>query len=88
VDFGALARAKGFEPALFDQCLATTASAAVQRDASLARAMAITGTPTFLFGVLEESGSLRVIRRETGAIPFEPFAKMLEEVIATVEGAK
>ena len=52
------------------------------------RALGIRGTPSFIFGVRDQAGSLRVTRRESGAIPFRAFAAMLDHLIAAEVPAK
>jgi predicted DsbA family dithiol-disulfide isomerase len=47
-------------------------------EASLLR---ITGTPTFLFGTIEQDGRLKVRRRESGALPFSVFAEILNDLL-------
>jgi hypothetical protein len=56
--------------------------AAIIKDAIATRALGINGTPTFLFGHVDEQGGVRVTRRESGAIPYEAFSKVLDEVLA------
>jgi protein-disulfide isomerase len=63
------------------ECLAGDGRAAVRSDLTDARALGISGTPTFLFGALKDDGMFHVTRRESGAIPFTAFAALLEETI-------
>jgi predicted DsbA family dithiol-disulfide isomerase len=53
----------------------------VRRDLEEARSLMITGTPTFLFGRIEQDGLLKVTRRASGAMPLGAFAAILDELL-------
>jgi protein-disulfide isomerase len=75
------AHAAGLDSARFRQCMNGEATAKVRQDIAEARSFGITGTPTFLFGTIERHGGLRVVRRESGTLPFEVFAQILDELL-------
>lgn len=81
----ALRSVDSLDAASFDRCLKEGASQSVRQDLSDARALGISGTPTFLFGVRNDAGALRVMRRESGAIPFETVASILDEMIGRAD---
>jgi protein-disulfide isomerase len=72
----------GLDRTRFATCLKGQATSAVSRDVEDARSLGISGTPTFFFGVLDDNGSLRVHRRESGVIPYKAFATILDDLIA------
>lgn len=71
----------------FLRCQAEDASDAIARDVAEARAIGISGTPTFLFGSLNSQGELVISRLEAGALPPERFATILDEVIESSKGS-
>jgi hypothetical protein len=70
----------GLDEPAFRGCVDGKAQTAVQRDISEARSLGIRGTPSFIFGILDGEGGLEAIRRESGAIPFERIAAILDEL--------
>lgn len=84
-DLASVGTQYGLESKAFEVCRASTGIAIVNRDTAAAVKLGITGTPTFLFGVREEAGSFRVMRKETGAIPFDAFAAILDDLLREVK---
>jgi protein-disulfide isomerase len=80
IDFARLV-VPGLDEPAFRGCLEGQAQTAVQRDISEARSFGIRGTPTFVFGLVDAEGRLKPIRRESGAIPFESIAAILDELV-------
>lgn len=79
----------GMDIGRFSSCLTGEAATAIQRDLREAQSLGIRGTPTFFFGVVDETGKgLRVVRRESGAIPYEAFAAILDEALDAAPGAQ
>jgi len=74
----------GLDLRRFERCMSGEATARVRQDVAEAKAVGITGTPTFLFGKIEPDGRLRVVRRESGAIPASVFASMLDDLMHPV----
>jgi protein-disulfide isomerase len=81
-----LAKAKtlGLDSGQFQRCMDGEAITRVRQDVAEAQALGITGTPTFLFGTIEPDGRLKVVRRESGAIPAKAFAGMLDDLVNPV----
>jgi protein-disulfide isomerase len=75
------AKSIGIDPASFDACLSERPRARIEADIKQARELKISGTPTFLIGVVEADGRLKVDRHESGAIPAPAFARMLDDVL-------
>lgn len=66
----------------FAECMKGQASARIRQDIAEARAFGITATPSFLFGVVDPDGRrLKVVRRESGAVPAEAFVAILEQLL-------
>jgi hypothetical protein len=61
--------------------VARPGEAGIEADIKQARELKISGTPTFLIGVVEADGRLKVDRHESGAIPAPAFARMLDDVL-------
>ena len=73
----------GLDEARFRQCLAGGAFAAgIDRDMADAGAAGITGTPTFLVGVVQPGGRVKVTRKLVGAKPYAEFKAALDAALA------
>lgn len=70
----------GLDSRTFNTCL-NQENANVARDITLARSLGIRATPTFAFGIRRHDGTFRVIRTESGAVPFARFAELLDATI-------
>lgn len=69
----------------FTTCLADAASEqAVMRDVAEAQRLNITGTPSFVLGIIEEN-RLNVVRVARGAPNFEMFAEEIEKLRRTID---
>jgi protein-disulfide isomerase len=77
----AKAQAGGLKVSRFRECMDGRATRRIRAAIVEAQALGITGTPTFLFGIIREDGHMSVVRRESGALPVEPFAKILDELL-------
>jgi protein-disulfide isomerase len=77
------ARAAGInlDPARFRRCMQGEVMSTVREHIAEASLLRITGTPTFLFGTIEQDGRLKVRRRESGALPFSVFAEILNDLL-------
>jgi len=76
------ARELALDTRAFDACLNGQAALRVQEDAASARPLGITGTPSFLVGLVQSDGRVRVVKRLTGAQPFEQFKAVIDAVAA------
>lgn len=80
------ARAVGLDPGRFSRCLADGRTAArVHEDAASAHALGVTGTPSFMVGVVDSGGRLRVRRRLNGAQPFSVFKEVLDGLLGQAD---
>jgi protein-disulfide isomerase len=77
-------RALGLDAGRFHLCMNRDAAARVRDDIREAQSLEITGTPTFLFGRIEPDGRLRVVRRESGAIPADVFVAVLDQLLKPI----
>lgn len=76
------ARAVGVEGTRFQDCIASTeARALISRRMESADRLGISGTPTFLFGLLGSSG-VRLTTQLVGAQPYALFRATLENLLA------
>jgi protein-disulfide isomerase len=77
----------GLDQRLFGACLDGGDTAPqVQRHVQLGKHLGVTATPAFFIGTVEPNGGLRLVRRITGAAPFEQFSAVVHEV-GSVDGA-
>ena len=86
-DLSAKAQKLGLDVTELNRCIDGEGAAKVKEDIVTARALSITGTPTFLFGTLTADHRLRVVRRQSGAIPPEAFRQMLDSLLKTATSA-
>jgi protein-disulfide isomerase len=76
----------GLSPEQFQGCLADPRTSAVVKElADRADALRISGTPTFLIGIIDGSQRVRVLRRITGAQPLPVFRGSLEAVLRAAQ---
>jgi protein-disulfide isomerase len=83
----AKARRIGLNTVRFNECMKGEAVDLVRRDISHARSLLVGSTPTFFFGTIERDGRLKVSRRESGAIPKETFAAILNDLLRLTTGS-
>jgi protein-disulfide isomerase len=76
------AQSAGIDLVAMRQCLASPASlASVRRDAEIAGALNLAGTPTFLVGRRQTDGRVSVSAIIPGAAPAETFAQAIESAL-------
>ncbi len=74
----------GLNGAEFEKCLASDApKQKVQKDLVDAATLGASATPTFLFGVEEKGGKVKVLQRFTGAKSFAVFKATLDALLET-----
>jgi protein-disulfide isomerase len=77
------ARAAGLDPQAFNACIAGEwAERAVQSDLTTGRSLGVSGTPTFFFGIMTDTGRVRLLRTLSGVAPVESFRSILDQLIA------
>lgn len=65
----------------FDACLHSQVDARVRVDEQAGKRMLVTGTPTFFLGTIQADGRVKVLKRFSGAVPFDQFKAALDSVI-------
>jgi protein-disulfide isomerase len=73
----------GLDLKAFDGCLGGQAADRVRQDIAGAQTLGITGTPTFLFGIVQADGRIKVTVRLSGALPADRFRATLDELLAS-----
>jgi len=82
-DLDRTAEALGMAMPPFRQCIESPAAAAVvTRDLEEAQRAGITATPSFIFGLTQPDGSVRALRRVSGAQPYAVFKAAIEGLLA------
>jgi protein-disulfide isomerase len=80
-DLRTYARSSGLDLRLFNSCLAGEARDRVTWDSQSAQTLKISGTPSFLIGVLQSDGRVKVQHVLSGAAPLAEFAKALDPLL-------
>ena len=69
--------------AMFQQCVDSGRYAAdIRKDMDVAAAAGISGTPSFLIGVVQPNGSVKVTKKLVGAKSFSEFKAAIDSVLA------
>ena len=76
------ARILKLESTSFDACMSGDGRESVARDIKNAKAIGVTGTPTFLIGTSLGDGKMRIVSILAGARPFEEFKRVLDRLLA------
>ena len=80
-----IASSVGINDARFRRCLTDGAAGGrIRRDLEIAEEAGVTGTPTFLIGKIQPDQTVKVLRRESGAIPPAALARMLDDALRTI----
>jgi protein-disulfide isomerase len=69
----------------FKACLQEQVADYIAADVASAQKMGISGTPTFLIGVIENDGLVKVMRVFVGARPFAELAQALDNVLTSTK---
>lgn len=76
------AEALKLNPAPFLQCLESGRFAAdIRTDITEANSAGVTGTPTFLIGLIQPNGTVKVVRKLVGAKPFAEFKAAFDSLL-------
>lgn len=73
----------GLNARAFETCLAGELAGAVRADKVGGELLGVSGTPTFLIGMLLDGGHVRVTERFSGALPLAEFQRTLDRVLAS-----
>jgi protein-disulfide isomerase len=76
------AREIGMQAAAIETCLGGKFRPQVTSDMELAKRMGVQNTPTFLIGVMNPDGTVRVTKKITGAHPADVFRQALKGMVA------
>jgi protein-disulfide isomerase len=72
----------GINPALFKKCLDSGETAdKIRRDVDEGRRVGVNATPTFFIGSVNDDGSIELVTRLNGALPFEEFEKAVRTLL-------
>ncbi len=83
-DLEKTAEALGLAMPAFRQCVDSAATAAVvTRDLEEAARAGVAATPSFIFGATQPDGSVRALRRASGAQPYAAFKAAIEGLLAS-----
>lgn len=75
------ARAVGLDMKVFETCLAGDATSTVLGDMDAGTRAGVMATPTFLFGFVQEDGSVQVMERVVGAKPYTALKSVLDRML-------
>ncbi len=85
----AKAQEVGVRSDAFGACMHGEATARIREDAAEARLWGITGTPSFLFGIVQPDGRrLKVLRRESGALSPQSFGSIVDQLLKVAQIAR
>lgn len=76
------AQAVGLNASQFASCLEGQMTDRVQQDAAGAKSLVISGTPTFLVGLVQPDGRVKIMQRLVGAQPPQQFQQVLDRLLA------
>jgi protein-disulfide isomerase len=79
-DLVGYAKEAGLDVQAFSTCLAGTRKTAVDEDISLAKRMDVDSTPTFLVGIMNADGTVRIKKKILGAQPVAVFRDVFNQV--------
>ncbi len=75
------ARAVGLDLKSFETCLNGQAASAVRADLDAGARAGVTGTPTFFVGFAQNDGSVHVVEKLVGAVPYASFQSVLNKML-------
>lgn len=77
------AREAGVDVARFDSCLrGDDVANRIRADEKTGMHMLVTGTPTLFLGAIQADGRVKIVKRLSGALPFEQLKAAVDSVIA------
>ena len=79
------ARGLNLDSTRLRKCMQGEATSTVREHMNQATLLSISGTPTFLFGTIDQDGRLRVSRRQSGALPFSMFVEILNDLLGRLQ---
>jgi protein-disulfide isomerase len=83
-DLKTTATAVGLDVAAYDRCMSSgSAAAKIRRDLDDGSRAGVSGTPMFFLGATQPDGSVKVLRRLSGAQPYESFKSAIDALLAS-----
>lgn len=83
-DLRETAAALGINLPVYDRCVASDAvSVRIRKDQDEGARAGVTGTPFFFVGTLQSDGTLKVVRRLSGAQPYDSFKSVLDSMLSS-----
>lgn len=74
----------GADPARYDACLLDAKTeAAIQKDLQEGTGLGVRGTPAFFLSKLDAQGQASSTKPISGALPYEQFVQVIEELLAS-----
>jgi predicted DsbA family dithiol-disulfide isomerase len=70
-----------FDLVRFENCLGGEGAIRVRADVASAKELGLTGTPSFLLGVVGTDYRVKVLRRLSGAASIEQFERLIDSVL-------
>jgi len=84
-DLRARAQRLGLDRDRFEACLQSSRSAGLTRDVVGARRLGVSSTPTFLFGLTQPDGGVKLLQRAAGALRLSNFGERVDSLLATIK---
>ena len=81
-DLARAASGAGLNASEYERCLKSDAEKVVRQDMNEGERAGVTGTPFFFMGVSEGNGAIKVLKRLSGAQPYDVFKATLDELLA------
>jgi protein-disulfide isomerase len=83
-DLSTRAERLGLDQAQFIDCLQNGDTAdKVRADVAEGTRLGVNSTPTFFIGTVQPDGTIELVKRINGAVPFEQFKKVFDELLPT-----
>jgi protein-disulfide isomerase len=81
LDFTDQARGLTLDLQKFGKCLDGELSARIKAEQSEAKALGVSTTPTFMIGRVQADGSVSLMKRVTGAVPYDTLKQVLDGIV-------
>jgi protein-disulfide isomerase len=87
-DFRTHAAALNLDEPRFEQCLGADRYAAdIRNDVTEANSAGLTGTPTFLIGIVQPDSTVKIAKKLVGAKPYAQFKAAIDDLLASPPAA-
>lgn len=73
----------GVDPRKFSACQTAAVAGKARADEDSGKALSVTGTPTFFIGLIQPDGSLKAVKRFSGAKPFKDFEGAIAPLLSS-----